>query len=78
MALGLIAKISDDHGVRDFTQADGRKRRIEKWFRLTPRGEEYLRMRTDNERDAGAGVEPATAPGASPLPEKAAILLRPA
>jgi DNA-binding PadR family transcriptional regulator len=74
MSLGLIAKISDDHGVRDFTQADGRKRRIEKWFRLTPRGEEYLRMRTDNERDAAAGVEPATAPGASPLPEKAATL----
>jgi hypothetical protein len=35
MALGLIAKIFDDHGVRDFTQTEGRKRRIEKWFRLT-------------------------------------------
>ncbi len=77
IALGLIARIFDDHGVRDFTQADGRKRRIEKWFRLTPRGEEYLKMRMDNERDAAAGAEPTTTvPGASPLPEKAAVLDR--
>ena len=68
IALGLIARIFDDHGVRDFTQADGRKRRIEKWFRLTPRGEEYLKMRMDNERDAAAGAEPTTTvPGASPF-----------
>ena len=76
IALGLIARILDDHGVRDFTQADGRKHRIEKWFRLTPRGEEYLKMRTDNERDAAVGVEPATVPGASTLPEKTAVLDR--
>ena len=62
--------------MRDFTQADGRKRRIEKWFKLTPRGEEYLKMRTDNERDAAAGAEPTTVPGASALPEKAAVLDR--
>ena len=59
MALGLIAKIVDDHGMRDFTRTDGRKRRIEKWFRLTPRGEEYLKMRTDNEHEAASGVETA-------------------
>jgi len=76
MALGLIVKISDDHGVRDFTQADGKKRRIEKWFRLTPRGHEYLRMRVDNERDAAAGVESATATSASSLPEESAVLDR--
>jgi hypothetical protein len=76
MALGLIAKIFDDHGVRDFTQTDGRKRRIEKWFRLTPRGEEYLKMRTDNEHDAATGVGPAPAGDVSPLPERAAVLDR--
>jgi DNA-binding PadR family transcriptional regulator len=76
MALGLIVKISDDHGVRDFTRADGKKRRIEKWFRLTPRGDEYLRMRMDNERDAAAGVESATVTSASSLPEKSAVLDR--
>ena len=76
IALGLIARISDDHGVRDFTHADGRKRRIEKWFRLTPRGEEYLKMQADNERDAAAGAEPASVAGASPLSEKAAVLDR--
>jgi hypothetical protein len=51
--------------VREFTQTDGRKRRIEQWFMLTPRGEEYLKMRTDNEHDAAAGVETATERGAS-------------
>jgi hypothetical protein len=40
------------------------------------RGEEYLKMQTDNEHDAAARVGPATAGGVSPLPEKAAVLDR--
>lgn len=74
-ALGLIANATWDRGVTDFTQADGQNRRIAQWFRLTPRGNEYLRMRTDNEKiDAQRVAVPAV--GTVSLPEKEAVLDR--
>lgn len=44
-ALGLI----EGGGIGDFAKADGRKRRIGDKFHLTPRGEEYLVMRRQNQ-----------------------------
>ena len=45
---------------RWYSKMDSRKRRIEKWFRLTLLGEEYLKMRKHNEYGTAAGVETAT------------------
>jgi DNA-binding PadR family transcriptional regulator len=65
-ALGLIA----GHGITDFSKPDGQKRKINEWFRLTTRGEEYLQMRTDNERDlfGASEAEKTIAPNPVPLP----------
>jgi hypothetical protein len=74
-ALGLIANNTPQRGITDFTRLDGQKRKIAQWFRLTPRGEEYLRMRSDNQKiDARRVLAPAV--GTVPLPEKDAVLDR--
>ena len=49
-ALGLIQQVEEYRGVGDFTSRDNVKRSIGEWFRLTPQGNEYLKMREDNER----------------------------
>jgi hypothetical protein len=65
-ALGLI----EGHGIMDFCKPDRQKRKINEWFRLTTRGEEYLQMRTDNERDlfGASEAEKTIAPNPVPLP----------
>jgi hypothetical protein len=75
-SLGLITNLSSDRGVTDFTRTDDHRRKISEWFRLTPRGEEYLQMRADNEKvSAMIGAEP-PADSQAPLPEKNAVLDR--
>jgi hypothetical protein len=71
-ALGLITNVSRDRGVTDFTRANDQKRKIDEWFRLTPRGEEYLRIRKDNEKLGPADADEAIA--ASSLPSPDAVL----
>jgi len=53
-ALGLIEQVRPYYGVARFAAADNDRRRIAEWFRLTPRGEEYLSMRKENEAAEGA------------------------
>jgi hypothetical protein len=61
-ALSLIEQVRPNHGVRGFAVADNARRRIGDWFRLTPRGAEYLQMRKENET---VGAQPeATTEGA--------------
>jgi DNA-binding PadR family transcriptional regulator len=67
-ALGLI----EGAGIGEFTRAYGQKRRIDKSFRLTERGAEYLRMRTENQHIAAKDV--AVPAARDPLPEKDAVL----
>jgi hypothetical protein len=74
-ALGLVENATRDRGITDFARADGQNRRIAQWFRLTPRGNEYLRMRTDNQKIDAQGVA-APAVGTVSLPEKDAVLDR--
>jgi hypothetical protein len=45
LAFGLIERIVESRGVGAFTQRENEKRRIGEYFRLTPQGEEYLKMR---------------------------------
>jgi hypothetical protein len=48
-ALNLIEQVRPERGTRNFVIADGARRNIGDWFRLTPRGVEYLEMRKQNE-----------------------------
>jgi len=76
LALGLIDYVSSGHGVTEFTKPDGQRRRISEWFKLTSRGEEYMRMRADNERTVASGANIAAVTEAVSLPEAGAVLDR--
>jgi hypothetical protein len=51
-ALGLMEQVVPTRGVGGFTAHGLGTRRIGDWFRLTPRGIEYLRMREENDKSA--------------------------
>ena len=57
LALRLIDRREGHLGVRNFALADGTERRIGEWFRLMPRGVEYLAMRKQAEVDQAASME---------------------
>jgi hypothetical protein len=52
-ALGLIEQVRPNYGVARFATVDNVRRRIADWFRITPRGEEYLSMRKENKATEG-------------------------
>src|SRR5438876_221851 len=52
IALGMIERRQGHLGVRSIAVADGQYRKVGDYFRLTPRGLEYLAMRAENERVA--------------------------
>jgi hypothetical protein len=57
LALRLVDRREGHLGVRNFALADGKERRIGEWFRLMPRGIEYLAMREQAEADRAASKE---------------------
>jgi hypothetical protein len=54
LALRLIDRREGHLGGRNFAIADGHERKIGEWFRLTPRGVEYLAMRARNAAEGTA------------------------
>jgi hypothetical protein len=70
-ALGLIMNVAKDRGVTDFARASGDKKQISRWFELTNRGLEYLRMRDENSKLAPTGTPVL---GQASAPQAGAIL----
>lgn len=57
LALRLIDRREGHLGVRNFAVADGKERSISEWFRLAPRGIEYLALRDQTKADRAVSMD---------------------